>query len=113
MDWGGGVHSGLWRWTKQSRDRIDLPSVSSLSCLALRSREMRRLLLKLDFYRVAMTHWVCFFLKKTANVLALRLNVVYSRSTLLIIVANYRPVSMTLVLFKASGFFSSWTVYRV
>ena len=68
---------------KQSRDPVDLTSTChpspSLTTFAIRSQEVRRLLLDLDSYG-ALTHWVRFlFLKRTANVLAPRLAVVFRR----------------------------------
>ena len=69
---------------KQSRDPVDLPSTChpspSLTTFAFGSREVKRLLLDLDSYDgtdpLGMFH---VFLKKTAEVLAPRLTVVFRR----------------------------------
>ena len=69
---------------KQSRDPVDLPSTCNLSpsltTFAFRAREVKRLLLDLDSY--GGTDRFCMFplfLKKTAEVLAPRLVVVFRR----------------------------------
>ena len=92
----------------------------SLTTFAFRSSEVRRLLLDLDPYDVT-DHWVCFlvFFKRTADVMAPRLSVVFSwlvrlgsfpacwrQANVIPIpkgppsssVANYRPISITSVL---------------
>ena len=62
---------------KQSRDPVDLPSTCHLSprltTFGFRSREVKMLLLDLDSYGGTDPYWVCFlfFLKRTAEVLAL------------------------------------------
>ena len=69
---------------KQSRDTVDLPSTChpspSLTTFAFRSREVKRLLLDLDFYGgIDPLGMFPLFLKKTAVVLAPRLAVVFRR----------------------------------
>ena len=70
---------------KQSRDPVDLPSTSghpspSLTTFAFRSREVKRLLLDLDSYGCTDPLGMFpLFLKKTAVVLAPRLDVVFRR----------------------------------
>ena len=69
---------------KQSRDPVDLPSTChpfpSLTTLAFRSREVKRLLLDLDSYDGTdpLGMFLLFF-KRTAEVLAPRLSVVFRR----------------------------------
>ena len=70
---------------KQSRDRVDLPSTChpspSLTTFAFRSQELKRLLLHLDSYGgTDPLGMFPLFLKKTAEVLAPRLTVVFWRS---------------------------------
>ena len=70
--------------SKQSREAVDLPLTChlcpSLTTFAFRSREARRLLLDLDPYggtdRLGM---FSLFLKRTADVMAHRLSVVFRR----------------------------------
>ena len=67
---------------KQSRDPVDLPSTChqspSLTTFAFRSREVKRLLLDLDSYGgTDPLGMFPIFLKKTADVLAPRLAVVF------------------------------------
>ena len=69
---------------RQSRDPVDLPSTChpspSHTTFAFRSREMRRLLLDLDSYGdTDPLGMFLLFLKKTAEVLAPRLAVVFRR----------------------------------
>ena len=69
---------------KQSRDQVDLPSTChpspSLTTFAFRSREVKRLLLDLDSYcGTDPSGMFPLFLKKTAEVLAPRLAVVFLR----------------------------------
>ena len=104
---------------KQSRDPVDLPS---LTTFAFRSREVKRLLLYLDSYGGTYPLGMFpLFLKKTAEVLAPRLAVVFRRLLRLgsfpvcwrvanVIqipkgppsssASNYRPISLTPILSK-------------
>ena len=107
--------------SKQSREAVDLPLTCHTSpCLttfAFRSREVRRLLLDLDPYGgTDMLGMFSRFLKRTADVMAPRLSVVFRRLVRLgsfpacwrqanvtpipksppsSSVANYRPISIT------------------
>ena len=112
--------------SKQSREAVDLPLTChpspSIITFAFRSREVRRLLLDLDPYGgtdpLGMFH---LFLKRTADVMAPRLSVVFWRLVCLgsfppcwrqanvtpipkgppsSSVANFRPISITSVLSK-------------
>ena len=111
---------------KQSRESVDLPLTCHLSpslvTFTLRSSEVRRLLLELDPYGgTDPLGMFPLFLKKTADVLAPRLSVVFrrllrlgsfpacwrqanvtpiSKGTLSSSVANYKPISITSVLSK-------------
>ena len=111
---------------KQSRGSVDLPLTchpsSSLTSFSFRSTEVRCLLLDLDPYGGSDPLGVFpHFLKRTADVLAPRLNVVFQRlvrlgsfpacwrqanvtpipkGPLSSSVANYRPISITSVLSK-------------
>ena len=131
--------------SKQSREAVDLlltchPS-SSFTTFALRSSEVRHVLLDLDPYGdtdpLGMFH---LFLERTANVMAPSLSVVFrwlvrllsfpacwrhANVTPILIgpssssVANYRPISITSVLSKVferldnlwRSAWSSWTIY--
>ena len=111
---------------KQSREAVELPLTCHpspcLTTFAFRSREVRRLLLDLGFYD-GTDPFVMFplFLKRTADVMALRLSVVFwrlvrlrsfpacwrqanvtpiSKGPLSSSVANYRPIFITSVLSK-------------
>ena len=69
---------------KQCRDPVDLPSTChpspSLTTFAFRSREVKRLLLDLDSYGITDPFGMFpLFLKRTAEVLAPRLAVVFRR----------------------------------
>ena len=69
---------------KQSRESVDLPLTChpslSLTSFAFRSSEVRRLLLDLDTYRGSdPLGMFSLFLKRTADVLAPRLSVVFRR----------------------------------
>ena len=118
---------------KQSRESVDLPlschPSPSLASFAFRSCEVRRLLLDLDHYGGSEPLGMFLFFKRTADVLAPRLNVVFWRLVRLgsfpaacssgqflgkrqanvtptlkgpptSSVANYRPISITSVLSK-------------
>ena len=111
---------------KQSRNHIDLPSTchpsTSLNTFAFRSREVKRLLLDLDSYGgTDPLGMFPHFLKRTAEVLAPRLLVVFWRLLRFGIfpvcwrvanvtpirkgppsssVSNYRPISLTPILSK-------------
>ena len=70
---------------KQSRDLVHLPSTchpsSSLTAFAFRSREVKRLLLDLDFYGGTDPFGTFpLFLKRTDEFLAPRLAVIFRRS---------------------------------
>ena len=70
--------------SKQSREDVDLPltchSSPSLTTFAFRSREVRRLLLEFDPYGgTDPLGMFPLFLKRTADVIALRLSVVFWR----------------------------------
>ena len=111
---------------KQSKEPVDLPSTyhpsPSLTTFAFRSREVGQLLLDLDSYGgtdpMGMFH---IFLKRTADVLAPRIAVVFRRLLLLgsfpvcwrvanvtpipmgppsSSVTNYKPISLTPILSK-------------
>ena len=124
---------------KQSRESVDLPltcrSSPRLTSCAFRSNEVRRLFLDLDHYWGSDSLGMFpLFLKRTADVLAPRLNVVFRRlvrlgsfpvcctqanvthitkGTPASSVANYRPLSMTSVLSKVFfGVCSPRTIYR-
>ena len=68
---------------KQSRDPVDLPLTChpspSLTTIAFRSREVKRLLLDLDSYGGTDPLGMFHFLKETAVILAPRLAVVFQR----------------------------------
>ena len=107
--------------SKQSREAVDQPLTchpsASLPAFAFRSRVVRRLLLELDPYGGTDPFGMCpLFLKKTADVMAPRLSVVFRRFVRLgsflpcwrqanatpipkgppsSSVANYRPISVT------------------
>ena len=111
---------------KQSRDPVDLPSTChpfpSLTTFAFRSREVKRLLLDLDSWAGTDPSGVFpLFLKRTAEVLAPRLSVVFRRLLRLgsfpvcwrvanaaqipkgppsASGSNYRPISLTPILSK-------------
>ena len=112
--------------SKQSREAVDLPLTChpspSLTTFAFRSSEVRRLLLDLDPYGgTDPLGMFILFLKRTADVIAPRLTVVFRRLVRLgsfpacwrqanvtpvpkgppsSSVANYRPISITSVLSK-------------
>ena len=112
--------------SKQSREAVDLPLTChrspSLTTFAFRSREVRRLLLDLDPYGITdQLGMFPLFLKRTADVMAPRLSVVFRQLVRLgsfraywrqanvtpipkgapsFSVANYRPISITSVLSK-------------
>ena len=111
---------------KQSKDPVELPSTyhpsSSLTTFALMSREVKRLLLDLDFYGgTDPLGMFPLYLKKTAEVLAPRLAAVFRRLLRLgsfpvcrrvanvtpipkgppfSSASNYRPISLTPILSK-------------
>ena len=70
--------------SNQSREAVDLPLTChpspSLTTFAIRSREVRRLLIDLTLM-VALTHWVCFlsFLRELLMLWPPRLSVVFRR----------------------------------
>ena len=110
----------------QSRDSVDLPSTChpspSLTTFSFRPREVKRLLLDLDSYGgIDPLGKFSLFLKRTAEVLAPRLAVVFKRLLCLGIfpvcwrmanvtpipkgppsssASNYRPISLTSILSK-------------
>ena len=112
--------------SKQSREAVDLPltchSSPSLTTFAIRSREVRHLLLDLDPYGgTDPLGMFPLFIKRTADVMAPRLSVVFRRLVRLdsfpacwrqanviqipkgtpsSFVANFRPISITSVLSK-------------
>ena len=112
---------------KQSSDPVDLPSTchlsSSLTTFAFRSREVKQLLLDLDSYGGTdpLCMFYLFFLKRTAEVLAPRLAVVFwwllclgsfpvcrrvangttnSKVSTFLSASNYRLISLTPILSK-------------
>ena len=113
--------------SKKSREAVDLPLTCypspRLTTFAFRSIEVRRLLVDLDPYGGGLFFWPLFplFLRRTADVMALRLSVVFRRLVRLgsfppcwrqanvtrilkgppsSSVANYRPISITSALSK-------------
>ena len=109
--------------SKQSKEAVDLQLTChpypSLTTFAIRSREVRRLLLDLDPYvGTDPSGMFPLFLKRTANVMAPRLSVVFFCDLFVWVVfrlagdrpmspqfrnspvANYRPISITSVLSK-------------
>ena len=112
--------------SKQPREAVDLPLTCrpspSLTTFAFRSSEVRRLLLDLDPYGgTDLLGMLPIFLKRTADVMASRLGVVFRRLVRLVSfpacwrqanvtpfpkgppsssVANYQPISITSVLSK-------------
>ena len=122
--------------SKQSREAVDLPLTChpspSLTTLAIKSREVRHLLLDLDPYGFTdPLGMFLLFLKRTAEVPAPRLSVVFRRLVRLgsfspcwrpanvtpipkgppsSTVANYRQISITSVLSKV---FDRWVSVRL